>query len=412
VNSCVPLNTAGVQPTTKQYNFSAIYNPSEKLFNPEFRIFFNNDTVVLFFYKITKSDLQNIESVDSQTEMKLLIKYVLRETNEYRLVDSSVIVQSVDPARKDDIVSYFQIKVPKKTSCKLIVNMSLGSSSEFQQRVLADIDNSNEFSKEHFIFYELNNDEKLIKFNNFVNDSVQYVINSSYFDNFEVNVEYYQFSEYVCVPPYYLVDNTSEVRQPDSVFLYLIGDKIKFDRKGYYVLKPKKDFESSLCFINAGEYFPEIKIISDMLEPLKLITGNKEYRELKECSDLKTAIDQFWLSKSNNMKFAKEQIRVFYNRVSLANKFFTEDKPGWKTDRGNIYVLFGPPSIININTAGEEWFYGENPELAGVLFVFDKINNINCGSSLVLRRDSNYQSVWSQAVSTWRDGRIYTITNQ
>jgi len=409
----VPLNTSGVKPISGKYNFSALYNPGEKAFNPEYRILFNNDTTVSFIFKLDHNELQNMVNVNETKEIRLLIKYVLRETEEFRIVDSSVIIQSLGANPSEDVLSYFQIHLPQKSKCKLLVNMSLGNSTDLQQRVIADIDNRNEFSKDYFVLYELQDgDNKTIKFNNFVSELNEYVINSNYFENFEVNVEYYKFQEYVCIPPYYLVNPTSEIRQPDSVFVYTIGDNISFDHEGYFVLKAQKEGVASMCLVNVGRYYPEIKTLYEMLEPLKLITGNKEFRELEECSDLKTAIDQFWLSKSNNVKFAKEQIRVFYNRVNLANKYFTEDKAGWKTDRGNIYILFGPPSFVNISESGEEWFYGENPELAGVLFVFDKTSNIYCGSSVVLRRDSDYQSVWSQAVSTWRDGRIFTITNQ
>jgi len=388
-----------------------MYNPSEKNFNPECRIFLNSDTTAIVFYKISVEELKNIAVSNQQSDLKMLIKYVVRENLEFKVVDSSAISHTITNLNNEDIESYFQIKVPKESYSKLLINMSLGSSSDLQQRLIFDIDNHNVFSKNRFVFYELNKNSKEIKFNNIVNPSKDYIINSNFYDNFEVNVEYYRFPEYVCVPPYYLYNNTNDLRQPDSVFLYLIGDKINFIKEGYYVLKPSSTTNASLCFINSGDFFPEIKTLLDMLEPLKLLTGNKEYKELKDCSNLKLAIDEFWLSKSNNMKFAKEQIRVFYNRVYLANKYFSEDKAGWKTDRGNIYVLLGPPSIVNISATGEEWFYGKDPDVAGVLFVFDKINNIYSGSSYELRRDSNYQSVWSQAVTTWRDGRIFTITN-
>lgn len=412
-SACVPINQSVVQSPSYKYNFSSMYNPSEKSYHPVFRVFINTDTTATIFYKISADDLRKIASSNNQNELKLLIKYVVRESDDFKIVDSSVIVHTINIKPDDtEIQSYFQVKAHKNNCCKLLINMSLGNSNELQQRIIFDIDYYNVFSKDHFIFYELNDSNKQIKYSNFVKTTQEYVINSNYYDNFEVNIEYYKFPEFVCVPPYYLVNNTGDLRQPDSVFQYLLGDKITFNQEGYYVLKPSSSSGAAMCFINAGIFFPEIKSLLDMLEPLKLITGNKEYSDLEDSNNLKLAIDEFWLSKSNNMKFAKEQIRVFYNRVYLANKYFTEDKVGWKTDRGNIYVLFGPPSIVNVSATGEEWFYGENPDVAGVLFIFDKINNLYSGYSYAVRRDSDYQSVWSQAVTTWRDGRIFSITNQ
>ena len=147
-----------------------------------------------------------------------------------------------------------------------------------------------------------------------------------------------------------------------------------------------------------------------MLEPLKLVSTAKELKLIKESEDLKTAIDDFWLGKSNNQKFAREQIRVFYNRVELSNKLFSDYREGWKTDRGNLYVILGPPTIVNMSEDGEEWFYGENPDVAGVLFIFDKENSIYGSPVYKLRRGAVYQTIWSQAIATWRDGRIFTIT--
>ncbi|PLX06863.1 MAG: hypothetical protein C0596_14310 [Marinilabiliales bacterium] len=125
---------------------------------------------------------------------------------------------------------------------------------------------------------------------------------------------------------------------------------------------------------------------------------------------MKVSIDNFWLGKSNNQKFAREQIRVFYTRVELANKYFSDYREGWKTDRGNLYVILGPPTIVNMSSSGEEWFYGENPDVAGVLFIFDKGKSITGHTIYRLRRDAMYQTIWGQALTTWRNGRIFTIT--
>ena len=36
----------------------------------------------------------------------------------------------------------------------------------------------------------------------------------------------------------------------------------------------------------------------------------------------------------------------YYRRVRFANEEFTQYKDGWKTDRGMIYILFGPPNQV------------------------------------------------------------------
>ena len=36
-----------------------------------------------------------------------------------------------------------------------------------------------------------------------------------------------------------------------------------------------------------------------------------------------------------------------YRRLAYTNEHFAEDVPGWKTDRGRIYILYGPPDSVD-----------------------------------------------------------------
>lgn len=36
-----------------------------------------------------------------------------------------------------------------------------------------------------------------------------------------------------------------------------------------------------------------------------------------------------------------------YRRLAFANDHFAADLPGWKTDRGRIYIVYGPPDSID-----------------------------------------------------------------
>ena len=51
-------------------------------------------------------------------------------------------------------------------------------------------------------------------------------------------------------------------------------------------------------------------------------------------------------------------------RVEHANEYFGEGStPGSQTERGRVYVSFGPPDEVNSHGAYEKWFY---PRLPGV----------------------------------------------
>jgi hypothetical protein len=42
-----------------------------------------------------------------------------------------------------------------------------------------------------------------------------------------------------------------------------------------------------------------------------------------------------------------------YRRIAFTNVHFTEKVPGWKTDRGRIYISFGPPDEIDAHPSGD-----------------------------------------------------------
>src|SRR5262249_42516616 len=57
-------------------------------------------------------------------------------------------------------------------------------------------------------------------------------------------------------------------------------------------------------------------------------------------------IERFWASRDPDTSTPDNEFRdLFYRRVAFAVRAFTTEstKPGWKTDRGKIYILLGPP---------------------------------------------------------------------
>lgn len=73
---------------------------------------------------------------------------------------------------------------------------------------------------------------------------------------------------------------------------------------------------------------------------------------------------QFWQKfNPNPSSFRNPPMYVYYARVAYANAHFTHYYPGWKSDMGKIYILFGPPNSVdrhpfNVDTKPYEiWYY-------------------------------------------------------
>lgn len=81
-------------------------------------------------------------------------------------------------------------------------------------------------------------------------------------------------------------------------------------------------------------------------------------------------IEQFWSRRAPDPRSLDNGFkRGHYERIVIANEKFSDQLPGWQTDRGRIYVTFGPPDSIESHQSKEVWHYrhldgvGENIEL-------------------------------------------------
>ena len=98
----------------------------------------------------------------------------------------------------------------------------------------------------------------------------------------------------------------------------------------------------------------------------RYLLTNNERKELKRSSkkDKERLFVNFWKSRDNTPSSEfNEVMHEFYNRIDYANEHFDGWKSGWETDRGQIYILFGPPDNIfrtqsfNTNAISQTWEY-------------------------------------------------------
>jgi hypothetical protein len=95
------------------------------------------------------------------------------------------------------------------------------------------------------------------------------------------------------------------------------------------------------------------------------------------------------------------QIRRYYKRVEEANRFFSVAAEGWKSDRGMIYLVYGPPAVVYRTQDSEEWTYGEAGNPMSVRFLFN-LNVNRPVPDFEMLRSENYRNTWNMAVSNWR----------
>jgi len=86
-------------------------------------------------------------------------------------------------------------------------------------------------------------------------------------------------------------------------------------------------------------------IITDQERGAFLSLSNDEERD--------AFIEQFWRRRNPDPESPDNSYREeIYRRIAYANEHFAAGKPGWMTDRGHMYIAWGPPDSIDAHPAG------------------------------------------------------------
>lgn len=116
---------------------------------------------------------------------------------------------------------------------------------------------------------------------------------------------------------------------------------------------------------------------AEFLSQVRYIITSEERKILLElpAEERGKFIEDFWKRRDPDPETQDNEFKIEYlSRIDRANELFVgEGRDGWLTDRGRIYILFGPPmdrirnpTDFQINArCGELWYYGDFP----VLFV-------------------------------------------
>jgi GWxTD domain-containing protein len=92
------------------------------------------------------------------------------------------------------------------------------------------------------------------------------------------------------------------------------------------------------------------------------------FLRLSKDEDRDQFIEHFWQRRDSMPGTPVNELKVeHYRRIAYANTHFAQALPGWKTDRGRAYIVFGPPDEVKVEAVhsnGESakptlvWHYG------------------------------------------------------
>jgi GWxTD domain-containing protein len=77
------------------------------------------------------------------------------------------------------------------------------------------------------------------------------------------------------------------------------------------------------------------------------------FKKLQTDEEREQFIEQFWLRRDPTPDSVENEFKEeHYRRIAYANEHYASGIPGWKTDRGRIYITYGPPDEIESHPSG------------------------------------------------------------
>ena len=371
-------------------------------------IFHQNDSISLCILGVRTGSLLYAKKGYSQSfTAKYRISWKLFSSYESKtILDSTHFIRTDSAFHLQDVWLYDTIRMTLKNPVSAVLELECKDiNRKTKETKYISINKLNNFTSQNFLLWDtennhpwllpyLNNPKKVkIKINEDL--SYPYVVIKHYKDNYPLPLP--PFSEQVR-PAYRFI--------PDTIFVVRINrhesDDILLNKQGFYHISLDANRQEGFTI---GLFHPDFPLLTrpeDLVPPLRYLTSSNEFKNMWLAKDKKKVLDDFWLNIGGSQERAKKMIQLYYNRIQNANIFFTGFTEGWKTDKGLIYVIFGPPQIVTRENNREIWQYDENSIMLTVDFVFKKIYHPFSDNTYILERSPLLKNTWYYAIDRWR----------
>jgi GWxTD domain-containing protein len=154
--------------------------------------------------------------------------------------------------------------------------------------------------------------------------------------------------------------------------------------------------------------YPRLVSLPELIGPLVYIARPEEMCEILSAStpeEQRSRFDRFWLRLAGSPESATNLIRQYYTRVEQANLLYSAYKEGWKTDKGMVSIVFGPPGYIDRTYRAESWDYDN-----GYRFTFRTTTPLRADEPVrvwILDRNLGYEQIWNKTIDLLRSGNAF-----
>ena len=198
-------------------------------------------------------------------------------------------------------------------------------------------------------------------------------------------------------PPFGNMGALSPVLEIDTLLVYDTATVVL--ENAFYFIQADTNSSVGSGFLQCPPYFPRYRRIEELIAPMQYICSSREFGDIIQATNPRQAFQDFWIESANGQSGAKRAIRNYFRRVTAANLLFTNYKPGWQTDQGMIFLVYGSPDRVESNGRKESWYYGDTEK-----FDFIKISTLFAPQLYTLIRDPEYRDSWTQKIKGIRAG--------
>jgi GWxTD domain-containing protein len=396
-----------------QVNLAHLYQQDGVVLKPFFRIHHRNEDTSRVYFEGSSDQLLYVkEQSNNNFIARIGVKYRLYTDYERTtLIDSgsTTLTDIQDNPETSIVFGHFDLFFSRHShNDKYVLEVVLiDKNRSLTYLDLMDVDRSDKQSRQSFL---LTTPTGRVIFQNHYPLNVPFSLKHSSGAS-SYKVRFYQRDFPIAATPYAKNVDQSFSYKADSTFTVTNTDSIVLQERGFYHFQLDESSKSGFTVFSFYNEYPFVTLKKNLGPPLRYLTTNEEYAKIdvEDPNDMKFAADRFWLGQAGTVDRGKLLVSTYYNRVEAANMFFTSYIEGWKTDRGIIYVILGPPTEVNRNEFQEYWIYGDANSSLNHVYTFTRLKNPFSDNDYSLTRSNSYRYGWGQAIEAWRNGQVYGI---
>lgn len=405
-------------------DLSYIYNPIRNVFSPYFSVFSEDAETVTLSVRLLRSEIYFSEANPEGIPMASILVSV-------RLFDNSEGGGLADTAKlkfdlpREQVAGEYVCRIPLKAAEGKSYTAEIKTIDLLRQRTVqsfVDFERTGPHNRLNFKIRGLFTGSELYTNTLRVDEYINILYPHGQVDTLWIS--YYSPVKAIPPSPSTILPEVTATDDPEMIIPLPYSDTlpVMFPREGIYLITVDSLIREGLPLFNFGSDHPSMHKPETMIPPLAYIATREEMEAMLTAEKPKVALDAFWMQRTGSIERSKELIRIYYNRTLFANYYFSSYKAGWLTDRGMVYVIYGPPDKVYKNAEGESWGYKKPPvksrwgsrftiEDKYLWFNYRKQKSLFTDNDYTLNRAEMPVSYWDIAVARWREGKVFRLDN-